>query len=88
MYIFMELCSQAKLYAFIAVIILLYIIIKNPDNSRYDIAILGLKTSTFIGWTFLINKMCLNDYKYIAWLAAIVPHIIYVLVIMNFNDKR
>ena len=83
MYIFLELCSQAKVYAFIAVFLLLYIVIKNPDNTRYDIALLLLKASTFIGWTFALNKMCTTGYKYVAWLAAIVPHLIYILVLMT-----
>jgi hypothetical protein len=83
MYIFLELCPPAKIYAGIAVILLLYIVIKNPENSRYDIALLLLKASTFIGWTFALNKLCATGYTYIAWLAAIIPHIIYVLVLIN-----
>ena len=83
MYIFLELCPQAKLYASFAVLLLLYIIIKNQENSRNDVALLLLKTSIFIAWTFALNKMCVSGYKYIAWIAAIVPHIIYVLVLVN-----
>ena len=85
MYLFLEFCTQAKLYAFIAVLLLLYLVIKNPENSRYDIALLILKTATFIGWTFALNKLCTAGYKYIAWIGAIVPHIIYILAIMSIN---
>jgi hypothetical protein len=85
MYIFLELCSQAKIYAFIALLLLCYIVIKNPENSRYDIALLFLKASAFIAWTFAINKLCSTGYKYIAWIAAIVPHLIYILLLMNLS---
>jgi hypothetical protein len=85
MYVFLQLCAQAKLYAVIAIIILLYIVTKNPDNSRSDIALLLLKASTFIGFTFAINKLCVLGYKYISWLAAIIPHIIYILVLVQVS---
>ena len=58
MYVFLELCSQAKIYAYIGLMILLYIVIKNPENSRYDIALLLLKASVFVAFTFAINKLC------------------------------
>ena len=84
MYVFLELCTQAKLYATIALLLLLYMIIKNPDNTRYDIALLLLKASTFIAFTFAINKLCVTGYKYVSWIAAIIPHIIYILFLVNF----
>jgi hypothetical protein len=83
MYVFLELCSPAKLYAFIAVLLLLYTIIKSPDNTRYDIALLLIKASIFIGLTFALNKLCSSGYKYIAWIVAIVLHLIYVLLLMK-----
>ena len=85
MYVFLELCSQAKIYAYIGLMILLYIVIKNPDNSRYDIALLLLKASVFVAFTFAINKLCSTGYKYIAWIAALVPHIITILVLINVD---
>lgn len=86
MYIFLELCSPAKLFAFVAVLLLLYIVIKNPENTRYDIALLLLKVSTFIGWTFALNKLCGSGYTYIAWIAAVVPHLIYILLLINLES--
>jgi hypothetical protein len=84
MYIFLELCSQAKLYTAIALLLLLYSVIKNPEHTRYDIAMLSIKAAVFIGWTFALNKLCTTGYKYIAWLGAIVPHLIYILFLINF----
>ena len=82
MYIFLELCYQAKLYAFIAVFLLLYIVIKNPNNTNFDIAMLLLRAALFIAWTFVLNRLCSTGYRYVAWLAAIIPHIIYFLVLV------
>jgi hypothetical protein len=84
MYVFLELCQQAKLYAVIATLLLLYSVIKNPEHSRRDMVILLIKAVVFIGWTFALNKLCTSGYKYIAWLAALVPHLIYVLFLINF----
>ena len=85
MYIFLELCTQAKIYAVLGLLILLYSIIKNPENTRSDMALLVLKAAIFIGWTFFISKLCVTGYKYVAWLAAFIPHLIYILVLMNFS---
>ena len=83
----MQLCMQAKFYALISFLLILYIIIKNPETNRYDIIILIIKVVVFISWTFVLNKMCNAGYKYFAWAAAIVPHLIYILVIMNFQQN-
>ena len=82
MYVFLELCSQAKLYAIIAILLLLYSVIKNPEHSRRDMIILLIKAVVFIAWTFALNLMCSSGYKYVAWLAVIIPHIIYVLCLI------
>ena len=84
MYVFLELCSQAKIYASIGLLILLYLILKNPENNRYDIIMLVVKASIMLGITFGINQLCTTGYKYFAWLMAFVPHIITCLVLINF----
>ena len=84
MYVFLELCSQAKIYAAIGLLILLYLTIKNPENSRYDIIMLVVKAAIMIGITFGINKLCTTGYKYFSWLMAFVPHIITCLVLINY----
>ena len=85
MYIFLEFCAQAKLYAIVALLILLYLVIKSSDMKTADIVFLGLRAAAFIAWSFAINKMCLSGYRYIAWLAAIIPHIIYIFVLINVS---
>jgi hypothetical protein len=85
MYVFLEFCTAAKMYAFVGLLLLCYIVIKNPENNRYDIAFLLIKATVFIGWTFAVNKLCSTGYKYISWVAAIIPHLIYILFLMNFS---
>ena len=85
MYIFLEFCSQAKVYAFIALLILMYMIIKKADNNRSDIFWLAIKASIMIAITFGINKLCQTGYKYFAWLMAFIPHAIVILFLINYS---
>ena len=85
MYIFLEFCSQAKLYAFISLLILLYMYVKKGDNTRSDLFWLAIKASIMIGITFGINQLCLTGYKYFSWLVAFIPHLITVLVLFNYS---
>ena len=70
-----DFCMPAKFYALIAFLTLLYLIIIN-DNIWWII----VKAITFIVWTFLLQKMCKMRFTAIAWLTAIVPHGIFLLV--------
>jgi hypothetical protein len=88
MYVFLEFCTQAKIYAFISLFIMLYLVIKNPDTSRYDTFWLIIKAATFIGFTFAINKLCTLGYKYFAWLMAFIPHLIVILLLINVSNNK
>ena len=83
MYVFLELCSPAKIYAAIGLLILLYLTVKNPENNRFDIIKLIVKASIMLGITFGINKLCTTGYKYLSWVLAFVPHIIACLFLIN-----
>ena len=85
MYIFLELCTQAKIYATVGLLILLYMIIKSSENTNADIIKLVIKAGVMIGVTFLINKLCTTGYKYIAWLLAFIPHIIIIMMLANHS---
>jgi hypothetical protein len=87
MYIFVEFCSQAKIYSVIALLILLHSVIQSPDFKGYDMVFFILKAVVMIAFTFLINKLCVMGFKYMAWLAAFIPHIIYILAFMKFSEK-
>ncbi len=85
MYIFLQLCAPAKLYAAVAVLLLLYAVIKNAEFTSYDILMLCLRAAAFVGWTFALNLICSSGYKYVAWLAAVIPHIIYIFLLINLS---
>ena len=78
MYLFMEFCSPAKFYFFVAFLTLLYIVILNNDTMVW----IALKAISFIGWSFLLNWFCSKGYKALTWLAAIVPHMIFLFITM------
>ena len=83
MYVFLEFCAQAKVYAVLALFILLYSVIKTPEISNYDITMLIIKAVIMICVTFGINKLCTKGFKYVAWLVAIIPHVIILLFMVN-----
>ena len=85
MYIFLELCTQAKIYATVGLLILLYMIIKSSENTNADIIKLVIKAGVMIGVTFGINKLCTTGYKYFAWLLAFIPHIIIIMMLANHS---
>lgn len=85
MYIFLELCTQAKIYATVGLLILLYMIIKSSENTNADIIKLVIKAGVMIGVTFGINKLCTTGYKYFAWLMAFIPHIIIIMMLANHS---
>lgn len=85
MYVFLQLCTPAKLYAAVAVLLLLYSVIKNSEVTKYDIVMLCIRAAVFVSWTFVLNRLCLSGYRYIAWLAALIPHIIYIFVLINVS---
>jgi len=80
-YLLTDFCKPAKLYAFIAFLSLLYFIIIN-DNMVWFI----VKAVLFIGWTFLLQRLCKSGINMIAWLLAIVPHILFLLVTVKRTE--
>lgn len=78
MYLFMEFCSPAKFYVIAAFLTALYFVIRDKTS----ILVFLFQCICFIGWAFLLNWLCKAGYKAIAWLVAIVPHSIFLLVTM------
>ena len=74
-FVFMKFCSPAKAYLLIAFLTLLYFV-----SVEQGMIWLVIKAILFIGWAFLLNKLCSSGNKAIAWLLAIVPQFIYLLV--------
>jgi len=80
-FIFMEFCKPAKVYLIIALITLLYYVIDNEDFIW-----IFLKSVLFISWSFLINKLCSLELNSIAWLMAILPQIIFIILTVKVSQ--
>ena len=74
-FLFMKFCPPAKAYLVIALLTLLYFV-----SVEQGLIWLVIKAIIFIAWAFLLNKLCSSGNKAIAWLLAIVPQLIYLLV--------
>ena len=82
-FVFMKFCSPAKVYLMIALLTLLYFV-----SVEQGLIWLVIKAILFIGWAFLLNKLCTSDNKAIAWLLAIVPQFIYLLTsVRSFSSS-
>ena len=79
-FVFMDFCMPAKFYLIIALLTLIYYV--STDQSFVWIIV---KAVLFIIWGFALNKLCVAGYKSIAWLMAIVPQCIFLLVTMKVS---
>jgi len=80
MYVFLDFCQPAQLYAVISFLTLLYFVI-----IKVDLIWLFIKAIIFIIWIFVLNRMCKEGYKPIAWVLAVVPHLIFLIVTIKQN---
>jgi hypothetical protein len=82
-FLFMKFCPPAKAYLVIALFSLLYFV-----SVEQALVWIVIKAIIFIGWAFLLNKLCSSGHKAIAWLLAIVPQFIYLLTsVKSFSSS-
>ena len=74
-FVFLDFCQPAKLYLVIALLTLMY----NVSNNESFVWI-ALKAIVFIFWGFLLNRLCAMELRSIAWLMAIVPQAVFILL--------
>ena len=74
-FVFLTLCEPARVYLIIAFFTLLYFV-----SIEQGPIWLIIKAIIFIAWAFILNKLCTSGNKAIAWLLAIVPQCIFLLV--------
>jgi hypothetical protein len=74
-FIFMDFCQQAKIYMVIAILSLVYFV-----SAEQSMVVLILESVLFIAWTFVLNKLCTSGNKAIAWLFAIIPHCVFLIL--------
>jgi hypothetical protein len=72
-FVFMDFCKPAKVYLVISLLILIYYV-----STDQDFIWIALKSVIFIAWGFGINKLCLKEFKAIAWILAIIPPFVFL----------
>lgn len=72
-FIFMDFCQPAKVYLVIALFTLFYYVY---NDQEYIWVV--LKAALFIFWGFVIDRICLQNMKAIAWIMAIIPPFIFL----------
>lgn len=77
-FIFMDFCTPAKFYLIVALLTLIYYV-----STEQSFVWIIVKAVLFIIWGFTVNNFCTSGYKSIAWLMAIVPQSIFLLVTMR-----
>jgi predicted membrane protein len=78
--VFNDFCGPAKFYLVIALLTLMYYV--STDQAYIWIII---KAIVFIVWGFLLNKLCQANFKAIAWVFAIVPQCIFIILTMKMS---
>jgi hypothetical protein len=79
-FVFMDFCKPAKFYLIFALLTLMYY----ASTNQAFIWII-LKGLLFIIWGFLLNKLCVMEYKAISWLMAIIPQCLFIFVTMSVS---
>lgn len=78
--IFNDFCNPAKFYLIIALVTLMYYVY----NDQAYIWII-LKAILFIGWGFMLNKLCQADFNAIAWVFAIIPQCVFIFFTLKVS---
>jgi hypothetical protein len=82
-FIFMDFCQSTKVYLIIAFLSLLYMV-----SIEQSLFWLILKAVIFICWAFLLNKLCMSGNKAIAWVFAIIPQCIFLILTIKPSASR
>ena len=99
---FRNLCNPAQVYFWVSLVIIFMAILQNIGNStKYSlgnfscnvpstIIVFVLKLIYVIFWTWVLNLICKDGHKGIAWFLVIFPIILFFVVIglfmLYFND--
>ena len=71
-----KLCAPAKLYFGVEILTSLYAVFKG-------IAFLAILIKLFFAfiWAYLLNMLCKNGYKSVAWFIVLLPYIVILLLV-------
>ena len=88
-----DLCTPALFYFYISIFVLLITIIQNlGNNGKYTlgsfsvkvpstIIIFVLKIIYILFWTWILNLICKDGHKGIAWLLVLLPFILFFVIL-------
>jgi hypothetical protein len=79
-FVFMDFCKPAKVYLVISLLVLIYYV-----STDQDFIWIALKSMIFIAWGFGVNKICLQNFKAIAWLLAIIPPFVFLFFTLKLD---
>ena len=73
------LCQQAQIYFWVALIVNLLVFLRS-----FDMNILLMSALWIPAWTWIVNKLCKNNYAILAWVFGLFP-IAGILVTLGMN---
>jgi hypothetical protein len=97
-----ELCTPSRVYFLVSLVVLIFSIIQNFKNvNKYclgsftcevpsTIMIFVIKIAYILFWAWILNLMCKDGHKDIAWFLVLLPFILYfvILGVVMLNQKR
>jgi len=96
-----ELCTPSRVYFLVSLVVLIFSIIQNFKNvNKYclgsftcevpsTIMIFVIKIAYILFWAWILNLMCKDGHKDIAWFLVLLPFILYfvILGVVMLNQK-
>lgn len=73
------LCQQAQIYFWVAVIVNVLVFLRS-----FDVNILVMSAIWIPAWTWIVNKLCKNNYAILAWVFGLFP-IAGILITLGMN---
>jgi len=97
-----ELCTPSRVYFLVSLVVLIFSIVQNFKNvDKYclgsftcevpsTIMIFVIKIAYILFWAWILNLMCKDGHKDIAWFLVLLPFILYfvILGVVMLNQKR
>jgi len=98
-----ELCTPSRVYFLVSLVVMIFSIIQNINNTnKYclgsfacevpsTILVFVVKIGYILFWAWILNIICKDNQKNVAWFLVILPFVFYFVIIgavmMNQNRK-
>lgn len=97
---FSKLCTPARLYFVVAMVMLILLVLTNLNNDSNvlcigdyscnvpdKVLVVLLNFLYIVFWTYLLNLICKDNWKSLAWFLVLFPFIIVILFMIFFMEK-